>query len=139
MLASNEKTLITLSSVLEDKSMIDEEVGEKIYHQRGKDGAKLLCDEMEKTIIKDPQAKSDIFEKMEKQKALHELIERIKESGLLQLQDSFLQHVNFAFYFSLCRPAQGSPRLCRKIEFNGRRTKSIAQCHFTANELPYSK
>ena len=85
MLASNEKTLTTLSAILEDKSMIDEEVSEKIYHQSGKDGAKLLLDEVEKTIREDPQAKSDILEKMEKKKVLRELIDRIKESGLLHL------------------------------------------------------
>ena len=58
-----------------------------------------MLDEMEKTIRKDPQAKSDILEKMEKQKALCELIERIKESGLLHLQDSSMQHINCVFTF----------------------------------------
>ena len=62
--------------------MIDEEVGEKVYHQSGKDGAKLLLEKMAKTIRKDPQAKSDILEKMEEQKVLCELIKRIKESLL---------------------------------------------------------
>ena len=79
MLASSEKILTSLSGVLKDASVIEENFEQEVNENRGEEAAKLLLDDLEKTMRNVPEAESVILKKMQEIQPLHPLIKQIKK------------------------------------------------------------
>ena len=79
LLASNKRILTKLSGALKDALVIEKNFEQEVNEKRGVEAAKLLLDDLEKTMRKVPIAESVILKKMQEIKPLNALIEKIKK------------------------------------------------------------
>ena len=104
LLASDERILTELSGALKDAKAIDKKLEQEVNKKRGVEAAKLLLDDLEKTMRKVPMAESVILKKMQEVKPLDPLIKKIikghedleqKNKGLLLVLTSILTQIRY--------------------------------------------
>ena len=81
LIASDDYIAVSLASVFCSDNIIDKQLRAKIRQTKGKEGATLLVNNVEKAIRNKPELLAKVLDKMDEEDALHSVIMKMKGAG----------------------------------------------------------
>ena len=81
LIASDDYIAVSLASVFCSDNIINKQLRAKIRQTKGKEGATLLVNNVEKAIRNKPELLAKVLDKMDEEDALHSVIMKMKGAG----------------------------------------------------------